>query len=74
MVIGGRIGSPLGEAPSSSVNYCGGFPTKYPELLRADSSLHLDYSTLRHTHLTLKTENPRQLLYPAIDLNVSLLG
>ena len=36
-VIGGRSDSPLGEVPAGSMNYCGGFTMKYPELLRADA-------------------------------------
>lgn len=39
LVIGRRSDSPLGEVPAGSVNYSGGFPKKYPELLRADIRL-----------------------------------
>ena len=37
--IGRRSSSPLEEAPASILSYCGGFPTKYPQLLWANSRL-----------------------------------
>ena len=70
LVIGGRRNDPLGKAPASSLrSYCIGFSTKYPKLLRGDSRLLYMYSgsTIEgtvYTHLTIKTENSRQLLHP----------
>ena len=49
---GGRNNSSLEQIPASSSNlcYCGGLPSKYPELLRADSRLLQGFWIYRQAH------------------------
>ena len=72
----GRSDSSLAETHTSSHSYCGGLPTKYPELLtcsgRTVGSFGDSRSTVRHTRLTLQTDNPRRCCILQ-DLSISFI-